>query len=148
MSHLPGSPQRSSRYGSRRFSRRKREQVQTYLLIALIAVAVIVALVSRLFTQPSVWVVGLSALVVMNLIDAMMFAVDKFLARVQSSFRIPELVFIFMAFIGGAPGILLTAYLVRHKTNKIRKPMFLNIIWIGLVVDVVGVAGIIVLVNL
>lgn len=81
-----------------------------------------------------------------NIITFVIYAYDKHLAY-YLKFRIPEVVLLFFAFIGGAFGALLSMWLFKHKTKHpkftVSVPVFL-IIQAFLVVYVIYILGLII----
>lgn len=58
-------------------------------------------------------------LILINIISFIIFAVDKIRAK-KNQWRIPEASLIFLAFIGGSLGGLLSMNIFRHKTSKLK----------------------------
>ena len=65
------------------------------------------------FSKKWVWVY----LIIINLITALLFAIDK-LNAIEHRGRIRIITLLGFAFLGGTIGALLTMYLLRHKTQK------------------------------
>lgn len=56
-------------------------------------------------------------LVILNLVAAGVTIGDKLRAK-QHGARVPEAVLLWLAVLGGSPAMLLTMWLIRHKTRK------------------------------
>ncbi len=74
----------------------------------------------------------------MNVLSFLLFAFDKFLAKRQASFRIPEATLLSGICFGGAIGGLIGMYLLRHKTHFASKFHFALTVWLSLVIQIAG----------
>ena len=63
--------------------------------------------------------VALVALLAVNLITFMLYAIDKAKAK-KNKWRIPEATLILFSFIGGSVGALFGMFALRHKTQHIK----------------------------
>ena len=99
---------------------RPRHPIRWSLLIAVIAVAACAAI--------GVAVCGhwLGAVAGVNVVAFAHYGFDKFRA-VRGGWRVPEVVLLGLALIGGVPGSLLGQLLFRHKVSKRR---FMLVFWL------------------
>lgn len=65
------------------------------------------------------YLVVLSVFAVINIVGFIVSGVDKYKAR-RSLWRIPEITFFWLVFMGGAPGVYLGLLLFRHKTKRLK----------------------------
>lgn len=77
----------------------------------------------------------LIVIAVMSLITLITFAVDKKQSGNESNGRIPEIVLLSLASMGGSVGALIGMYVLRHKTNFTTKFHFAITAWLSLAVQ-------------
>ena len=68
-------------------------------------------------------------ILLINLITFIVFAMDKKKAR-RKQWRVPESTLLFLSLMGGGFGGLLSMYIFRHKTDKIKFVIIMPILFI------------------
>ncbi len=89
------------------------------------------------------WTVLLGWMVIAGLSGFILMGIDKARAA-EGGWRIPEMTFFTLAFIGGAFGVLLGSSVFRHKTLKasFMGVIFLcTVLWLGILLAVVKATG-------
>lgn len=83
-------------------------------------------LIPVFFIAALLWVSKLLYYIAIGLFTAIVFCCDK-RAAIKGKYRIPENQLLFLSFLGGAFGALITIFLIRHKSSKpqIYLPVFL-----------------------